>query len=248
MAIRRVAQYSESALASRGDDAPDCITDAGYNRYNVNFTGCAARMTGSRDSVYEPLDSRLEMLQENIWALAPEERRRRIQNVVPRFASVDYLYGLNRLVSNDEAELRAGLAAVEAQAIPTVLEKNAYVYNQLSLAHVMLNDIETAQRYFLNTLESDYRTTFNYQRLLHYANQQRDPQLVSRMIALMHQDIGLSDEMLPIEYYLAKRHDLKLMEMQAFARCGLALAKDMELAQRCSDFGKAADANRNISW
>ena len=248
MAIRRLGQYSQSALASRADDTPDCLTATGHNNYNINFPGCAARMTGSRESIYEPLESRLEKLNERIWELDPDDRRRRTASAVPRFASVDYLYGLNRLVSSSEAELRAGLTAIEKESIPPGLEKNAYVYNQLSLAHVMLDNLEQAQNYFLNTLESDYRTTFNYQRLLHFVNQQNDPQLVARTITLMHQDIGLSSEMLPIEYYLAKRHGLMLVEAQALARCGLSLAQDTGLAQRCSEFGKAADNNLNISW
>ncbi|MCE8014818.1 M48 family metalloprotease [Halomonas sp. MCCC 1A17488] len=248
MAVRRLGEYSQSALASRGDDTPVCVTDAGDNRYNVNFAGCAARMTGSRDSLYEPMEVRLEKLNERIWELEPDERRRRIGNDVPRFASVDYLYGLNRLVSNNETELRAGLEAVEQDAIPPMLEKNAHVYNQLSLAHAMLGNLEPAQDYFMKTLESDYRTTFNYQRLLHHANQQNNPQMVGRIITLMHHDIGLSEEMLPYEYYLAKRHELRLHEAQAWARCGLNLAQNLELYQRCVEFGEAADKNLVLKW
>ncbi|WP_111414092.1 M48 family metalloprotease [Billgrantia lactosivorans] len=243
MAVRRLGKYSESALASRGDDTPNCVTDAGDNRYNVDFAGCAARMTGSRESVYDPSEIRQEMLNEQIWELEPDERRRRLGNEVPRFASVDYLYGLNRVVSDDEAQLRAGLAAVENEPIPPTLENNAYVYNHLSQLHEMLGNAEEAENYFLKTLESDYRTTYNYRRLLNHVNQQSDPRLVSHVIGMMHEDIGFSSELLPYEYYLARRFDLVLLEAQALARCSLSLAQDLERSQSCAEFGEAAENN-----
>lgn len=72
--------------------------------------------------------------------------------------------------------------------------------------------------------------------------------MVGDLISAMHQDLGMFPEMLPVEYYLAKRYSLTFVEAQALARCTMSFAQDQDLAKRCSDFGEAADQNKVISW
>jgi|SRR5690554_2071606 len=248
MAIRRLGKYSDSALESRGDEELRCLINEGNNRFNLDFTGCAAKATGSRDSVYEPKESRLAAVNEAAWQLPPEQRRRRANTPIPQFASIDYLMGLNALVSSSRAELEKGLAEVESRQIPPSLEQNAYIYNLLAQAHAMLGNTPESQAYFLMAIDGDYRTTFNYRHLLQFAHEQNNPQLVNSLINLMHQDIGLSPEMLPYEYYLAKRHGLRLVEAAAYTRCIVSLTSDTEIAKLCSEFEDAAKSGKNIPW
>lgn len=247
-AIRRVGEFSENALTSRAPNTSSCITSTGDNNYNVDFAECAAGLTGSRESVYQDKEARFTAVNERIWELPDDARRLREGSPPPRFESIVYLYGLTALNLSNEQILREGLAEVEARVIPDTLQRNAYVYNKLAEANALLGNDSEAQAYFTKTLESDYRTTFNYQHLLDFANKQKDPKMVGDLISAMHQDLGMSPEMLPVEYYLARRYSLIFVEAQALARCTMSFAQDLDLAKRCSDFGKAADQNKVISW
>jgi len=247
-AIRRVGEFSENALASRDTSTSSCITSAGDNNFNVDFAECTAGLTGSRESVYQDEEARFTAVNERIWELPDDDRRLRPSSPPPRFESIDYLYGLTALNISNEQRLREGLAQVEARAIPDTLQRNAFVYNQLAKANALLGNSSEAQAYFAKTLESDYRTTFNYQHLLDFANKQKDTKMIGDLISAMHQDLGMSPEMLPVEYYLARRYDLTFIEAQALVRCTMAFAQDLDLAKRCSNFGKAADQNKVVSW
>lgn len=248
MAIRRLGKYSDSALANRSDEELRCLINQGNNKFNIDFKGCAAKATGSRDSVYEPQESRLMAVNEAAWELPPEQRRRRAGSDVPHFASVDYLMNLNSLVSTSREVLEKELAKVESRKVPPSLERNAYIYNLLAETHAILGNGPEAQAYFRKAIDGDYRTTYNYRHLLQFAHKQNDPKLVNTLINFMHQDIGLSPEMLPYEYYLAKRHGLKLVEAAAYTRCIVSLASDTALAKQCSDFEDAAESGREIQW
>lgn len=248
MAIRRLGQYSASALDSRDGEDLKCLVNQGDNKFNIDFKSCAAKATGSRDSVYEPKESRLEAVNEAAWELPPEQRRQRAESDVPHFASIDYLMGLNSLVSSSREELVKALSKVESSKIPPSLERNAYIYNYLATAHAKLGNEPQSQAYFLKAINGDYRTTFNYRHLLQFAHEQNNSQLVSTLINVMHQDIGLSPEMLPYEYYLAKRHGLKMVEVAAYTRCMASFANDTEIAKLCSDFEDSAESGRDIQW
>ncbi|WP_087721035.1 M48 family metalloprotease [Salinicola salarius] len=247
-AIRRVGEFSESALTSRDTSTSGCITGTGDNTYNVDFAECTAGLLGSRESVYQDKEARFTAVNERIWELPDDARRLRAGSTPPRFDSINYLYGLTALNISNEQRLRKGLSLVEAREIPATLQHNAYVYNQLAQANALLGNGSEAQAYFIKTLDSDYRTTFNYRHLLNFANKQNDAKMVGDLIGAMHQDLGMSPEMLPVEYYLAKRHKLTFIEAQALVRCTMSFAQDLDLAKRCSDFGEAADQNKVISW
>ncbi|NWN84223.1 MAG: M48 family metalloprotease [Halomonas sp.] len=247
-AIRRLGEFSESALTSRDTDTSSCLARTGDTRYSVDFGECTAGLVGSRDSIYQDKEARFSAVNEHIWELPDDARRRRAGGTPPRFESTDYLHGLTALNISDKRHLREGLAEVEARPIPGTLRRNAYVYNQLAHANALLGNAREAQAYFAKTLDSDYRTTFNYQVLLDFANRQNDARTVGNLLSAMHQDLGMSPEMLPVEYYLSKRYSLTFVEAQALLRCTMSFAQDLGLAKRCSDFGEAADKNRTISW
>lgn len=252
MMVRRLGEYSQQAIASKTTDDAQCLSgkrgEQGTHTINIDFTECTANLTGSRNSIYQGQEARLEAAMESAWSLPPEQRRRRATSPPPRFASVDYLYAMNDLAFTDRAALRAGVKAMEARPLPATLQGNVTVSNRMTQAYYLLDDPETAMHYWQQSATSDQRTPWTFSQLLKVADQQGNGPMVKRVLGDMDQELGMVAAMLPAEYYLARRYDLPFHEALTLTRCALNLAGDLKTSQLCGEYGKLSDRAQPLNW
>lgn len=244
MALRRVADYGSQAEQRRIQNREGCLIRNGQN-INVNFTGCTQQLTGSEKSVYQA--DRLQTVRESAWKASPEQRRRRPGAAPPRFASVDYLFGLNALISGDKVALKSALQKVERRAVPPALAGNAAVSNRLAMAHFLAGNSDKAASYLRASLEATDRTAWTFNQLYKLVDRSGDPKAVQKAISDAHYELGYMATLLPIEYYLSKRHGLTVLEAVSYGRCASNLIDDKDTYQRCTEFQKYA-AGGKADW
>ncbi|WP_417522049.1 M48 family metalloprotease [Marinobacter sp.] len=244
MALRRVADYGSQAEQRRMQNAEGCMIRNGQ-KVAVNFTGCTQQLTGSEKSVYQA--DRLQTVKESAFKASPEQRRRRPGAAPPRFNSVDYLFGLNTLVSDDKAALKRALQKVERRTVPPSLAGNTAVTNRLAMAHFLAGNSEKAGRYLRASLESSDRTAWTFNQLYKVVDRSGDRKAVQKAILDAHNELGYMATLLPIEYYLSKRHGLTVLEALSFGRCASNLIDDKDTYQRCTEFEKYV-ASGKADW
>ncbi|MCQ4277738.1 M48 family metalloprotease [Pseudomonas stutzeri] len=244
MALRRIADYGSQAEERRMQSTEGCLIRNGKN-ISVNFTGCTQQLTESEKSIYQA--DRLSMVRESAWKASPEQRRRRTGAAPPRFASVDYLFGLNALVSGDKAALKRALQKVERRTVPPALAGNAAVSNRLAMAHFLAGNNNKATSYLRASLETTDRTAWTFNHLYKEVDKSGDPKAVQKAIFDAHDELGYMATLLPIEYYLSKRHGLTVLEAVSYGRCASNLIDDKDTYQRCTEFQKYA-ANGRADW
>lgn len=246
MAVRKLAQYGAHA-AHPSSAAAVCA--AGGRRFDdKRLKACSKIWTGAQDSVYQDRDSRLKAILAASRRLTSEERRRVQGKAPPRFASVDYLFRMNKLVAADAARLRRGLAAVERMPMPPSLEGNVSVTNRLAMAHRLLGDEAKAQAYLARSFFSPNRTVWTFAQYYRHLSGSRDPDLVRRTINQSHAEVGPNQALLPMEAYLAKRHRLPGIRLETTGRCLLSLVGDAKTLNLCGEFEKRADAGGPAPW
>lgn len=246
MAVRKLAQYGVHA-APPSSAAAVCAA-GGQNFDDKRLKACSKVWTGAEDSVYQDRDDRLKAILEASRKLSPDERHRAQGKAPPRFASVDYLFGMNRLVAMNAARLRRGLAAVERTSVPPSLQGNVAVTNRLAVAHALLGNRAKAQAYLVRSFLSPNRTVWTFTQYYRYLSSGQDPDLILKTINQSHLEVGPNQALLPLEAYLARRYKLPGIRLETTARCLLSLVGDVKTVNLCSEFEKRADAGGPAPW
>lgn len=247
MAVRRLSEYGAKTLATRPDYAQECRKKVG-NQIVTNAQACSKMLTGADASLYQDGTKRLKAVAEAATGLPAEQRRRRSVAEVPGFASVDYLFGMNALVSNNAPALKKGLAAIERQIRPASLAGNVAVSNKLAVAHAMAGNRDKAARYLIESFEARPRTAWTFNQLYKFVDRQGDPTAVERTLQEAHQEIGLMPALLPIEAYLAERHKLMVAFVFTTGRCLMTIVDDHKTLNLCDQFTKQAKAGKLADW
>ena len=247
MAVRRLNQYSERVLLAREPQTASCITSQG-GKYQVSLRGCSEMLSGSNESVYQSPEKRLNEVMGFAASLPPEQRRRRLGDPLPGFPSVDYLFQLNDLVSSDRKHLMAALARIEAQPVPLTLQGNVAVTNQLAMANAIAGDSNRAEFHLRNSLQSPGRTAWTFNMLFKQVDRSGDPKQVMKAINDSHLEVGYMAQLLPVEYYLTKRHGLRVSELVAYGRCMSNLVDDLNTYSACVKFEKQAGRYGAANW
>ncbi|MDZ3993847.1 M48 family metalloprotease [Pseudomonas sp. Teo4] len=247
MAIRRLGRYSEGALLAKAPQTPNCVTSKNGN-YQFNLRGCSKALSGVDESIYQSSENRLEPIMKLAASLPPEQRRRRQGGPLPVFSSTDYLFRLNDLVSSNQAQLKATLAKIEAQPMPKTLQGNVAVTNKLAMAYAIAGDSERAKSYLRTSLQSTGRTAWTFNMLFKEVDRSGDQKQVRKAIEDSHLEVGYMAQLLPVEYYLTKRHGLQVYELVAYGRCASNLVDDVATYNACSKFEKLAKQYGGASW
>lgn len=248
MAVRRLGAYSAGALQARSTEpGPQCVT--GRNGvYTFSLKGCGKQLTGSGASVYLPAQARLKPVMDYAASLPAEQRRRRPTGAPPTFASVNYLFGLNSLVSNDRKQLAAALAKLQTQPLPLTLAGNVAVTNKLAIAYSIAGDPQRAEENLTRSLQSSGRTAWTFNYLFKQVDRSGDRRQVQQAIDASHEEVGYMAQLLPVEYYLAKRHKLQVYEVIAYSRCMSNLVDDLATYNTCAKFEKYANGYGPAQW
>lgn len=247
MAVRRLNQYGEGALIARAPQAASCITSQGGN-YQINLQGCSKALSGADESVYQSSEKRLEGVLTFVSTLPPDQRRRRLGGPLPDFSSVDYLFQLNDLVSSDRKQLMAALARIEGQPVPSTLQGNVAVTNKLAMANAIAGDSNRAVLHLRTSLQSTGRTAWNFNMLFKQVDRSGDPKQVMKAIDDSHLEVGFMAQLLPVEYYLTKRHGLQVYELVAYGRCMSNVVDDLNTYKTCAKFEKQAGLYGAANW
>ncbi|MGB6008697.1 M48 family metalloprotease [Castellaniella sp.] len=246
MAIRKLAQYGSHAVPPSSAEA---VCAAGGQQFDdKRLKACSKVWTGANDSVYQERDSRLKAVLVASGSLTKDERRRALGKAPPRFASVDYLFGMNQLVATSAATLRRGLARVERTPMPFSLEGNVSVTNRLAMAHFLLGNKEKSDAYLVRSFLSPNRTVWTFTQYYRYLSSSQDPDLILETINQSRREVGPNQALLPIEAYLAKRYKLPGILLETTGRCWLSLVGDVKTLNLCSEFEKRADAGGRAPW
>jgi putative metalloprotease len=246
MAIRRISDYSAMAAPppARTNGCAELVTRIDDN----TLKGCSKQLTGSGKSVYMSQRDRLEAVLSASKALEPEQRHRRPGAAPPKSPAVAYLFGLNALVSDKPASLKRALSSIERQPLPAALQGNVAVTNRLAMAHRVLGNSTQADRYMQTSFASPDRTTWTFFELFRHLNEHGRPEQIMQAISAAHEEIGLSQVLLPVEAYLAKRHKLIGIELIATVRCGASVVGDLRTYNLCSEFQKHAERSGRAPW
>ena len=239
MAIRRLGQYSKGELVAQDKR---CISSKNQ-QVSINIQSCSKNVTESDKTIYQSPELRLESVMRYTAGLEPDLRRRHQGNPPPKFASVEYLFGLNDLVSSNQDELRAGIARVEERQIPDTLYGNVAVTNKLAIAKFMVGDKERGSSYLRKSFNSSGRTAWTFMYLFMDVDRSGDRNKVAKVLSDAQIEVGYTTKLLPFEYYLSKRHGLEVYEAEAFARCISNAVDDPATYQRC-----AAVDNGGVVW
>lgn len=247
MAVRRLNQYGKVALMARAPQAASCITRQGSN-YQFNLRNCGRGLSGVGESVYVSPENRLEGVLALTASLPPDQRRRRIGGPLPYFSSVDYLFKLNGLVSSDRSQMMAALTRIEAQPVPSTLRGNVAVTNRLAMANAIAGDSNRAALHLRASMQSTGRTAWTFNQLFKQVDRAGDPQQVMKAIDDSHLEVGFMPQLLPVEYYLAKRHGLQVYELIAYGRCMSNLIDDLNTYKTCAKFEEQASSHGAANW
>lgn len=248
MAVRRLNAYGAGALQVRNSEPPpQCVTSKN-GVYTFSLKKCGKQLSGSGASVYQSAPARLKPVMDYAASLPDEQRRRRPAGPPPSFASVSYLFGLNSLVSSDRKQLVAALAKVQAQPLPPTLAGNVAVTNKLAMAYNIAGDKQRAADNLSRSLQSNGRTAWTFNYLFKQVDRSGDSRQVQEAINASHEEIGYMTQLLPIEYYLAKRHKLQVYEMVAYGRCLSNLVDDVATYNTCAKFEKYAQNSGPARW
>lgn len=247
MAIRRLSEYGAQINAARPNLAGECLKDDG-KKMSVNLKACSKQITGVEQSVYQGRDERLKAIVHAAKQLKPEDRRRRQGARPPDFASVDYLFSMNSLVSNNQAALRKSLANLERRSMPASLAGNVAVSNKLAAAYAMAGNKMKAAAYMAQSFESRPRTAWTFNALYKHVDRRGDPREVEKVMQEAHQEVGLMPALLPVEGYLAERHKLFTVKLFSQSRCLMTMVDDQKTLNLCEQFSKQAQAGRLADW
>ncbi|WP_433768131.1 M48 family metallopeptidase [Pseudomonas putida] len=247
MAVRRLGKYGEGALLAHAPQTPRCLTGKGGN-YQINFKGCSKELSHVEDSVYLSSEQRLEPVVKFAAGLPPEQRRRRPAAPPPVFSSTDYLFRLNDLVSSNREQLKVTLARIEAQPVPATLQGNVAVTDTLAKAYAVAGDSARASSYLRTSLQSTGRTAWTFNMLFKEVDRSGDSKQVSKAIEDSHLEVGYMAQLLPVEYYLTKRHGLQVYELIAYGRCVSNVVDDVKTYNACAKFEKQATQSGGANW
>jgi len=234
MALRRLGQYSKGELVAQNKK---CISSEN-KKISINIQNCSKSLTGSDKTIYKSPALRLESVMRYTAGLAPDLRRRHQGDPAPKFASIDYLFGLNELVSSNQEELRVGIARVEARTLPSTLYGNVAVTNKLAIANFIVGDKERASSYLRKSFDSSGRTAWTFLLLFKNVDRSGDINQVMKAIDDAHIEVGYTTQLLPFEYYLSKRHGLEIYKLEASVRCASNAVDDPTTYQRCAAIDK----------
>ncbi|WOE66428.1 M48 family metalloprotease [Aeromonas allosaccharophila] len=230
MAIRRLGQYSKGELVAQDKR---CISSKNQ-QVSINIQSCSKSLTESDKTIYQSPELRLQSVMMYTAGLTPDLRRRHLGDPPPKFPSVEYLFGLNDLVSSTHDELRAGIARVEERQIPDTLYGNVAVTNKLASAYFMVGDKERGSSYLRKSFNSSGRTAWTFINLFMDVDRSGDRNKVAKALSDAQLEVGYTTKLLPFEYYLSKRHGLEIYEVEAFARCMSNAVDDPATYQRCA--------------
>jgi len=247
MAIRRLSEYGAQVNAARASTVGECVTNQG-NKTSLNLKACSKQLTGVDKSLYQDRDERLKAVAVAARQLEAEERRRRQGASPPKFASIDYLFGMNSLVSNNMATLKKSLARLERRPIPPTLAGNVAVTNKLAAAYAMTGNRTKAADYLQQSFQSRPRTAWTFNALYKQVDRQGDAQEVSKVIQESHEEVGLMPALLPVESYLAERHRLFAARLFSTSRCLMTVVDDQKTLNLCDQFSKQAQSGRLADW
>ncbi|MNC03222.1 Metalloprotease LoiP precursor [compost metagenome] len=247
MAVRRLGKYSEGALVAHAPQTTRCVTGKGGN-YQINLKGCSKELSHVDESIYQPSEQRLEPIVKLTASLPPEQRRRRPAGPLPDFTSADYLFRLNDLVSSNREQLKVNLARIEAQPLPTTLQGNVAVTNKLAVAYSIAGDSARAASYLRTSLQSAGRTAWTFNMLFKEVDRSGDQKQVMKAIEDSHLEVGYMAQLLPVEYYLTKRHGLQVYELIAYGRCVSNVVDDVATYNTCAKFEKLAKQYGGANW
>lgn len=247
MAVRRLGKYGEGALVAQAPQTPRCVTGKGAN-YQLNLRGCSKELSHVNESIYQSFDQRLESVVKLAASLPPEQRRRRPGGPLPDFSSVDYLFGLNDLVSSNREQLKANLTRIEAQPLPATLQGNVAVTNKMAMAYAIAGDSNRAASYLRTSLQSTGRTAWTFNMLFKEVDRSGDSKQVMKAIEDSHLELGYMAQLLPVEYYLTKRHGLQVYELVAYGRCVSNVVDDVATYNACAKFEKQAKLSGGANW
>ncbi|MNI86034.1 hypothetical protein D3C73_1430840 [compost metagenome] len=63
-----------------------------------------------------------------------------------------------------------------------------------------------------------------------------------------HLEVGYMAQLLPVEYYLTKRHGLQVYELIAYGRCVSNVVDDVATYNTCAKFEKLAKQYGGANW
>ncbi|HUH61268.1 MAG TPA: M48 family metalloprotease [Candidimonas sp.] len=247
MAVRKLSEYGAQINAAKPKPTGECIkTTAKTIAWDLK--ACSKQLTGVGASVYQDRDQRLKAIAVGAKSLKPEERRRRVNPGVPNFPAVDYIFGMNELVSRNLPALKRGLAKLERRPMPVSLIGNVAVSNKLAVAHAMAGNGEKAAEYLINSFESKPRTAWTFNQLYKVVDREGDAKQVEKVMREAHEEVGFMPALLPIEGYLAERHKLIAAQVFSTGRCLLSIVDDQKTLNLCDQFSKQAQSGRLADW
>lgn len=247
MAVRKISDYSAMAAPATGGPSNDC--EKLIKRIDdKTLKACSKQLTGSDKSLYKGGSERLKAILAAGKELDPAQRHRTLGKAPPEFAPVTYLFELNALVSDKPASLKRALSSIERKAMPTALQGNVAVTNRLALAHRILGNTPKANEYLQTSFTSPNRTSWTFFELFRYLNEHGSPGQIQQTIGEAHEEIGLSQVLLPVEAYLAKRHKLIGVELISAVRCQASVVGDLKTFNLCSEFQKHAERSGRAPW
>ncbi|MFJ4068579.1 M48 family metallopeptidase [Pseudomonas sp. NPDC089996] len=247
MAVRRLGQYGKGVQLTQAPQAPQCVNGKNGN-YQFSLRGCSKAFSGVNESIYESPEKRLEPVVELAASLPPEQRRRREGGPLPVFASTDYLFRLNDLVASNRPQLKAALAKIETQPLPPTLQGNVAVTNKLAMAYAIAGDQQRASAYMHTSLQSTGRTAWTFNMLFKQVDRSGDRAQVMKAIEDSHLEVGYMAQLLPVEYYLTKRHGLQVYELVAYGRCISNMVDDVTTYKTCAKFEGLAKQGGSANW
>ncbi|MDS1139764.1 M48 family metalloprotease [Pusillimonas sp. SM2304] len=247
MAIRRLSEYGAQVNAARPATAGECVKSEG-RKTSLNLKACSKQLTGVEQSIYQDRDERLKAIVVAARQLDPEDRRRRAGPRPPTFASIDYLFSMNSLVSNNAATLKRNLARLERRPIPSTLAGNVAVSNKLAAAYAMTGNKAKAAAYLTQSFESRPRTAWTFNALYKQVDRRGDAREVEKVIQEAHEEVGLMPALLPVEGYLAERHKLFTAHLFSMSRCLMTMVDDQKTLNLCDQFSKQAQSGRLADW
>jgi putative metalloprotease len=137
---------------------------------------------------------------------------------------------------------------VQAQPLPPTLAGNVAVTNKLAMAYNIAGDKQRAADNLSRSLQSSGRTAWTFNYLFKQADRSGDSRQVLEAINASHEELGYMTQLLPIEYYLAKRHKLQVYEVVSYGRCLSSLVDDLNTYNACSKFEKYASNSGTAQW
>ena len=238
MALQKIGQYSQylsAANKTNPEDEPQCYQKKGDMTY-VNFIACGKNLIGGLPMTYLSADDRVSLTLEEaekndmdineIYAPAGPLRH--------RFDVIQYLFAMNELVNPNIKQLRDALRKFERKSRPAGLQFDAAINSRLFVVYDLLGDAKKKQHYKQLVIQSDQLTLSAAKILYAHLDQQGDKAAIEKGIERVHQDLGPTDELLPVEYYLGRRHNLSLGPMLlSQSGCSLNQIKDPAITIRC---------------